>query len=128
MGQWKIIVGKESKNVTSVATKETRKATYYQIITHDDRCYAVGDYEIIEKDKVRFTSKGELPADVVEIGGKYYSERGEQKFMSDFNGIIDVYIRNWRNARPQYDITDVKLAIKHFKELMALKNELLGLK
>lgn len=129
MAEWKIILGSEERTVKAVGKDTTeRDTTYYQIVTCDEYGFLIGNYEIIEKDKVLFTSKGELPKSTVEINGVYYDSRGEKKFMTDFNGIINVYVRDWKLCKPDYDITDVKLAIKLFGELIELKNELLGLK
>lgn len=125
---WKIIVGKENKKITNPRTKETRKTTHYQIVSHDGQTFSIGDYEIIPYEEVKLTTNDGLPNDVLEIGGVYYQAKGSQKYMSDFNGIINVYIRDWKIAKPQYDIIDIKTAIKYFKELIYLKNELLGLK
>lgn len=129
MGAWKIIVGKENKTVKPVGkdTKE-RDTVYYQIVTCDEYGFLVGDYEIVEFDKIEFTSKNELPKSTLEIDGVYYECKSDKKYMSDFNGIINSYITSWKLSTPEYDITDVKLASKHFKELIELKNELLGLK
>jgi hypothetical protein len=129
MGQWKILVGSEKRMIKPVG-KDTqeREAIYYQIITCDNYGFLVCDYEIIPEEKVRYTSTGGLPINVLEIDGQFYETRTDKKFMTNFNDIIDVYIRNWKQPNPNYDITDVKLAIKYFKELIELKNELLMLK
>lgn len=119
MGEWKIIVGKEDRVIIHPSTKESRNTTYYQIVTHDGFSYVVGDYEITEDPNAR---------NVVEIDGVLYAGKGSQKYMSDFNGIINVYIREWKIAKPEYDIADMKSACDYFKKLISLKNELLGLK
>ena len=129
MAEWKIIVGSEPRTVKPVGkdTKE-RDTVYHQIITCDEYGFLIGDYEIVEQDKIAYTSKGELPKSTIEINGIFYESKGDKKFMSDFNGIVDAFIRSWKIPSPNYDITDVKLAIKYFKELIELKNDLLGLK
>lgn len=128
MAEWKIILGKENKVLQNPRTKEEREVTYYQIVSHDGMSFTIGDYEIVERDSFELTAKGELPNSILEIDGVYYHPRGSQKYMSDFNGIVNVYIRDWKIAKPEYDITDVKLAMQYFKELIALKNDLLMLK
>ena len=128
MAEWKIIIGSEPRTVKPVG-KDTqeRDTVYHQIITCDQYGFLIGDYEIITEDKVKFTLANKLPANVVEIEGVYYQERTDKKFMEHFNGIIDVYVRNWKQQNPPYDITNIKLAVKYFKELIELKNELLML-
>ena len=130
MGEWKIILGNETRELKGMKGAEGRTATFYQIVTHDGYTFVVSDYEIINQSDISLGDNGEMKlGGIVEIDGIYYKTSGNTtKYMTDFNGIINCYIRDWKIAKPQYDISDMNLAIKYFKELIELKNNLLMLK
>lgn len=129
MAEWKVIVGKEKKTIKAIGkATESRNVEYYQIITHDGNTFVIGDYEVVDVNNIEMNSKGELPGNIVLIDGIHYEPRGSQKYMTDLNGIINVFIRDWKIAKPEYDITDMKLATQYFKELINIKNEILKLK
>lgn len=136
MGEWKLILGHEVKELKGFQGSEPRMAECYQIATRDEYGFLLHEYEKVnyedlydKKNKDGTTEK--VMSNVLIINDEYYRMRGSKedgKFVTDFNRLVDVFIEVYKLPYPSYDITDVKLAIKYFKELIELKNELLMLK
>jgi len=125
-GEWKIILGKEKSVIKAYQGSEGRTTIKYQILTHAGRSFEIHDYE-----EVKATDEGQNEttlSKLLEIQGRYYKRYGKmEKYPTKFNDAIDCYIQGWKHSKPQYDITDVKTAIKFYKELIEIKNELLEL-
>ena len=137
MGEWKLILGNEEKEIRGFKGAESRIATVYYIVTCDTYGFELHEYEKVSYDDLyekKNPKTGELEkvmSNVLDIDGELYRMRGSRedgKFYSDFNGIVDAYIKNYKLSKPTYDIKTVEDAIIHFKELSELKNELLSLK
>jgi len=130
MGEWKIILGSYNKELKGFKGNEGRVATLYQILTRDSRTFILYDYEVVNYDDIREDDKGnKTMSGILEINGVYYKRYGtEEKYPSTFNDAVNCYITNWVMSNPNYDITDIKTAIKLFGELNELKSELLMLK
>lgn len=131
MGEFKIVLGYDDRELKGYQGKEGRTARIYQIMTRDSLTFIIGDYEVttFEDIPLKKDSEDKNMSGIIEVEGQYYKRfgNGNEKYHSDFNRMIDCYIENWKLHIPNYDVVDVKTAIKFYKELKQLKSKLLSL-